>query len=388
MRIRCFFNAVMIITIFFFIFPVQGTGAEKPVKARWTLMFFISGGNNYDPYGDKSVARMKTIGSTSDVNVVVLQDHLTKKAQKLYIRKGSADILEEYEKIDTGDYKELVKFVKWAVENYPADRYMVSLWQPGGGLGGGCRPVHICVDNISGNGIAAVELGIALKQIKEFTGRKLDILGMDCNQAQKLENCYEVMDYVDYAVSSEEAVTPNGWPYDLILGGITKDPNMKPAVLASFIVNAYYRKYSAGNEIITQSAIDCSRLGAVREKLDAMADALIGKLGDKNVKTAIDKAARDVQTYCDESRCDIVDFCRRLNAGIRDEKINQAANEVIESVVSGPSKLVIENKTFGDQVKDSNGVTIYIPRHTPKDRYFKTAFGKTKWSDFIKKYGY
>jgi len=379
----------LILTTIFLIFPNFDARAETPRKARWTMIFFLSGDNIMEAYCEKDVTEMKKIGSTPEVNIVVLQDHERKPAQKLYIKKGSADILDEYKKIDTGDHKELVKFVKWAIEKYPADHYMIGLWQHGGmwhHRGGNLIPLRICYDDGSANNITASELGEALKQIKDFSGKNIDILGMDCNLSQTMENCYEVRELADFIVSSEENVPSNGWPYDLILEGITKNPHMKPDALAAFIVNAVHEKYSKGSESVTQSAIDCSKLNETVKKLDAMADVLIEKLEDEKIKAALNQGAASVHTYAVDDYCDLVHFCRLLKSGVKDEKIVKAAGEVIDSVTSGPLKLVIENKTSNESVKYSEGISIYLPKSRVSAKYGNNDFGKPRWTDFIKKY--
>ena len=95
---------------------VAGSVFAAESKAKWTFMVFLNGDNNLDTFGDKDMVEMKKIGSSADVNIVVLQDHVSKPAQKLYVKKGGVDVLETIGKIDTGDYKEMVKFVKWASE--------------------------------------------------------------------------------------------------------------------------------------------------------------------------------------------------------------------------------------------------------------------------------
>jgi len=360
---------------------------EAPKMAKWNFLVFLNGDNNLDTYGDKDVAEMKQIGSSADVNILVLQDHRTKPAQKLLVKKGSVQVLETVGKIDTGDYKELVKFVKWAHENYPAEKYLVDIWNHGAGWKRNRGPVKgISYDDGSGNHITTPQLGEAMKQIKAIIGHNVDVLGMDACLMQMVEVGYEVKDSVDFIAASEETEPGNGWPYQLVVGPLVKKPTMEASELASVTVQAYKQEYSAGSESTTQSAVDCSKFDGVIAKLDVLAKELTAKLGDAKVKAGLDKAANDVQVYAYDDNCDLVHLCKLINENIKDEKINKAATELIAVVVSAPSKLVTANVFTGTATKDSTGIAIYLPKSSVASNYKTIALGKTLWATFINAY--
>ncbi len=361
---------------------------DTKAKAKWTFIVFLNGDNDLDPFGEKDLTEMKKVGSTPDVNIVVLQDRFKKPARKLIVNKGAVQVLEEVGEIDMGDYKELVKCVKWAHEKYPAEKYLVDIWNHGAGWKKSrAKQVFkgISYDDQSGNHITTPQLGEAMKQIKGVIGHNVDVLGMDACLMQMMEVGYEVRDAVNYIAASEETEPGNGWPYDLILGPLVKNPGMSASELAVLTVQAYKQGYSSNkNENTTQSAVDCSKFDAVCAKLDNFANAMLAKLSDAKVKAGLKKAASAVQVYAYDDNCDLGHFCQLVNANVKDDAINKAASELLAVLVSVPSKLVLANSITGPGgVKDSTGLAIYLPKSSVAPNYKTIMLGKTAWANFI-----
>ncbi len=357
-------------------------------KAQWTFMVFLNGDNDLDPFGEKDLIEMKKVGSTSDVNIIVLQDRFKKPARKLIVNKGEVKVIEEIGEIDMGDYKELVKFVKWAHEKYPAQKYLVDLWNHGSGWKKSQREKifkGISYDEQSGNHITTPQLGIAMKQIKSIIGRNVDVLGMDACLMQMMEVGYEVRDSVNYIAASEETEPGNGWPYHLVLAPLVKNPDMSGADLAILTVQAYKKGYANNHdENTTQSAVDCSKFDAVCARLETFANAMTAKLGDAKIKAGLKKAANEVQIYAYDDNCDLGHFCQLVNTHVKDDAINKAATELLAVLLSAPSKLVLANSITGPGgVKDSTGLAIYLPKQSIAPNYKSIMLGKTSWASFI-----
>ena len=158
-----------------------------------------------------------------------------------------------------GDPQTIVDFVTWSVTNYPAEHYALILWDHGGGIDGVCWDEDNGDDNIN-----IFELRNALNTIYTDLGIKLDILGFDACLMGMIEIAYQVRDYVDYVVFSEEVIYEYGWPYSEILEDLVNNPDMSPAEFAKVIVDRYVESYNNGSNGIsydaTMSAINISAL--------------------------------------------------------------------------------------------------------------------------------
>jgi len=390
-RINLAVALCLILAVCFCAFPAMA--AEKAQKAKWTFMVYLNSDNELDGYADweiGDVAEMKRIGSSPDVNIVVFHDRKGVGAMKLFIKKGEVQILEKLGKVDSGDYRELIKFGQWAVANYPAEHYVMDIWDHGTGWSKKAKKSSrgISYDYDSGNNMDTPQLGEAMKQIALAAGQNIDIFGMDACNMQMIEVAYEVKDCVNYIVASEESEPANGWAYNLLLKPLVENPAVAPVDFAKIMVDSYYQSYCHSYRPVTLSALDCSKLDALREKIDALAVALIEKMDSSEVPLTIKKAfaAENVMHY-DTDICDLVHFCQYLNANITDAKINQAADELIMMAVSSPSKAVICNIHLQDYEENSNGISIYLPSYSFMSlSYKKIKFGSTMWTKFIEAY--
>ena len=117
----------------------KGNGAEhrSTGKAKWTFMVYMAGDNNLDGAALRDIAEMTKAGSTKDVHVLVQLDRLEdQKTRRFRISQGGGfkgDCIESFGDTNTGDPQILYSFVKWAADNYPADRYGLILWNHGSG---------------------------------------------------------------------------------------------------------------------------------------------------------------------------------------------------------------------------------------------------------------
>ena len=106
-------------------------------KAKWTVMVYMAGDNNLDGAVLRDIAEMAKVGSTRDVNVLVQLDRIEDKLTRRFrITEGSGfkkDCIESFGDTNTGDPQILYDFVRWAVDNYPADRHCLILWNHGSG---------------------------------------------------------------------------------------------------------------------------------------------------------------------------------------------------------------------------------------------------------------
>jgi Clostripain family len=81
---------------------------------------------------------MKKIGSTNALNVVAQFDRRAASHQthRYFLRKGGnleSDVVDNLGETNAGDPGVLTDFIVWSVKNYPAARYMLVIWNHGGG---------------------------------------------------------------------------------------------------------------------------------------------------------------------------------------------------------------------------------------------------------------
>ena len=146
------------------------------------------------------------------------------------------------------DGQTLVDFVTWAIQTYPADKYVLILSDHGMGWPGGWSDptasgqgsrnfplIHVLGDQLYLN-----ELDAALGEIRSQTGMdKFELIGMDACLMGQLEVLTALAPHARYAVISEETEPSLGWAYTSFLGDLQANPDMSGAELSSSIVESY-----------------------------------------------------------------------------------------------------------------------------------------------------
>ncbi len=397
--------------------------ANAAPKKAWTFMVYMAGDNNLEPDGLKDLKEMKKVGSTKDVNVVAQFDRSTGHTSKrYYLRKGGkvdADAVASVGKVNTGDPKRLTDFIKWGVKSYPAEHYIIVLWNHGQGwddtdiyaserhrslrrlASGATRhalfhtPVKrtlrqamidpearaILLDDDAKDFLDNVEIKKVLADTRKLLKKKLDILGMDACLMSMVEVAYQIHESAEFTVGSEETEPLEGWPYDGILAELAKNPALTAQELSTLIVSRYLASYS--NDAVTQSACNLSKAEALATAVGALARVLKGGLSDNSIRQSILAARTRVQEYEVTDNIDLADLCLLLAHALPGSEIAQRSQDVVDAV----SGYVAANACKGSSLKGSHGVAIYFPKDAVSPLYGSLDFSReTGWEDFLKTY--
>ena len=101
--------------------------------AQWTWLVYMAGDNNLEGAGRDDLAEMKQVGSTADVNVIVQFDTEENKTTRYRVEKNKLKAVQQMPGVDCGDPKVLTQFIQWGFKNYPAQHYLLDVWNHGGG---------------------------------------------------------------------------------------------------------------------------------------------------------------------------------------------------------------------------------------------------------------
>ncbi|MCR9260448.1 MAG: clostripain-related cysteine peptidase [Pseudomonadaceae bacterium] len=255
--------------------------------AEWTLMVYIAGDNDLEGPALVDLDEMEAGLPETGVNVIVLIDRSKDYSEELgdwhdtrilQIQpnkdRGTVDLRElvRIGEVNTGDPQTLTDFMKYSMNNFPARRFGLVMWNHGGGW------QAMASDDDLGNGdghdsLTTVELSQALSQALP-PGKKLDLIGFDMCLMAQLEVAYEMAPFADFMVASQAIEPGYGWPYHVLLPEFG-NVNSTPRALASNIVQRYGAYAENENELIaTQSAIDLGQIPRVVKNLDALSSNL------------------------------------------------------------------------------------------------------------------
>jgi hypothetical protein len=394
-------------------------------KKPWTVMVYMAGDNNLDPEGVQDLKEMKKVGSTDKFNIIAQFDRaMGHVARRYFLRKGgivTGDAVGSLGAVNTGDPKSLFDFIQWGVNTYPADHYLLVLWNHGQGWDdtdifaderyrslrrlstGSLRhalfhsPVRRTMEKAKGDLIARAiliddnakdfldnhEMKKVLADTANLLNKKLDIFGMDACLMSMAEVGYQIRESADYTVGSEQTEPGAGWPYHTILRALAKNPAMTPRDLSLLVVEKYLASYT-DTDGVTFSACDLSKADGLATAVAGLAGAMKASLGDGAARQRILAVRNQVQFYEVPDNIDLVDFCTLLIKAKAGSAIVKACQEVIKAVQNG---YVIRQGYKGDDVKNSHGVAIYFPTQVISPLYAGLDFSKkTGWDEFLKAY--
>lgn len=387
------FSAVFFLAITLAL-PQHATAKPKPrSKKNWTILVYLNGHNNLDRFGAMDINEMEKVGSTQDVNVVVQWASgetatKAKTTKRLYVVKDtnttavtSSVVQDMGTKVDMGDYNNLVSFAKWGISKYPANKYMVVVWNHGSGWRkrGAVTTKDISFDDLSGKFITTKQLGTAMSQISQTLGRKVDVYGSDACLMSMIEVATEMKDSVGVMVGSQELEPGYGWPYDKFLAKI--NGTTTAAELAGALTSEYLKSYtngSQGNSDVTLSAVDLSATDGLNSAIAGLGKAIQGLSGAE--LNLVEKAGQDSLYF------DNYDFFEGIGNDFRDlddylnqlESQNVISASVLDAVRSAQKKFVINNAVSTKYLK-AKGISIWIPAKKEYDK-FLTKYKTLKFS--------
>ncbi len=246
-----------------------------PPTPQWTIMVYMTADNDLEPFSLSDLTEMSAVGSSSDVNIVVqidrspeyssdavvnLPDFTTTK--RILVQKDNLQELSDLGELNMGDTNTLKDFISWTLQNYPAQKYALVIWDHGLSWQGAGQ------DETNNDGLTLSEISTALKDINQW----FNLIGFDECLMGSIEVAYEMSFYGNVLVASEETEPGVGWNYDAILTELSQSPEMNEYELAQLIVNAY--KQGVAEEVpeqlfeTTLAAIDLTRIDMVLDSLN------------------------------------------------------------------------------------------------------------------------
>ncbi len=216
---------------------LKGNGRDQV-----TVMVYMNGSNLETDYGSATadISEMVEADLNDKVNVIIQTmgtmkwqdfDIASDHTQRYLIENHNLVLVDDsLEQEDCTDPKTLSDFIIWSEENYPADRYILILWNHGGGS----------VEGFGYNQWGRYSDSLTLDEMQtalEDSGVVFDFIGMDSCIMSSIEICYALYDYCDYMILSEDFESSLGWYYKGWMTELAKNTSIDTVSLAKIIVD-------------------------------------------------------------------------------------------------------------------------------------------------------
>jgi len=367
-------------------------------RAKWTVMVYISGDNNLEPYVVSDIeTELAPTGSTGDVQVVALADRAPGYDTSAGDWTGTllfhvddvngqdmkaipANAVANWGERDLGDKQTLIDFVTWTKANYPADHYALYFW----GHGWNWHPGYVMLDETvdQTDNDPTLEDTFDMQEVKAalpFIGF-IDMVGFDgCNMAS-IEVQMLWHGHATAVSHSQEWVGGEGVQYDLVLAQLAANPNMTPDQVAIATTQS-----ASSDKTWSAVAVD-SRFDALLSAVNQWSAALKVGLGANRKK--YDQAFTATRSFWQAPMDkDLYDMAYEINRLVSDQNIRTKGQAVMNAVNS-----VVLSERHVNAYADVHGITIYhISKATEKDSdytYYRTLdFAlQTGWDEFLDVY--
>lgn len=379
--------------------PDTDTVHDFHLRLKWTIMAYVDASNDLEQYAMLNINQMEMLPDSDQVKIVVLMqrmtgydasngnwvdarrfvihhdnDTATMSSSLLPSEGGQAELMG---RLDMGSPATVKAFTAWAQTNYPADHYLLNLWDHGSGW----RPVNraarsllgrgILFDDLHGTSVSTPQLGDALT-----TPQGLDIVSMDCSLMQMAEVVYQLRRAAPIVCGSEESPPGEGYPYDLIYKQVFATPDLTPEDFARQIVAQYVGEVGTRAHT-TQSAFRTAQWPAVLAAVQSYSSLLRAKAATYSGTLATVRAATQGYgsgyTLYDGYR-DLVDFVDRVATATNDAQL-RTAGEAVKTALN--NALLAEAHSGTDQT-NSHGLSVFVPGQSDW-RLLRGAYVQTEW---------
>lgn len=417
--------------------PAAAAASVTPGQT-WTIMLYQDADDKVleqDIFIDFNEA--EKVGSSDRVNIVAQLDRYVggfsgdgnwSDTRRFYLQQD--DDLERinspYESIGEADMSNpqtLVNFITWAVEKYPADKYVLIMSDHGMGWPGGWTDpeppggpqINVPIARAIGSAMYLSEIDQALATARQQTGiDAFELVGMDACLMAHMEVFAALAPHARFATASQEVEPAVGWAYASFLDELVKNPDVTGRELGQWIVDSYIvgdqrvidpnaRAQFVGRggisaqqlasqleQNITISTVDLSQMPAAMEGLNRFSLALQG-----TDQRAVAKARNYAQSFTSvfgsnvaPSYIDLAHFSALL--------VKETGDQDLRSVVAdmfGTFQNMVVAERNGPKAPGATGLSIYFPNsqlygsaaagpasYVPVSERFA---GVSLWDDFL-----
>ena len=284
-----------------------------------------------------------------------------KSVGRYVIENGKVTLVESLDDtVSMSQEKELEEFLNWAKENYPADRYMLVLWDHGGGLGSGYGQddLNKREDNRYGT-LMVNEIEEAIKQ----SGMKFDLIGFDACLMQNVETAKVLEPYADYYLASEETESGYGWYYTSAFGMLAKDPTISTEDFGRELISIFdvYNTTLRNGKPQPETTLSLIDLTRIRPAFDKLAELYMREnmaiKADPADYTDISLAARKSYIFDNQEQIDLIDYLSLLDGSDYDDTI--CSPEELNKIINYfKAAIVYRNAVSNDGI---NGLALTFP---------------------------
>ena len=319
---------------------------------------------------------LKISGQPDDVNVVIETGGAKSWAstygisstylERYHIKNKSLVRDDQLTYASMGLSSTLQSFIEYGLNNYPADRVGLVLWNHGGGMRGVCYDEKKNDDVLKNSEIRSAVSG-ALSNCG-MSGQKLEWVGYDACLMQVQDIAETNSQYFNYMIASEESEAGYGWDYDTWFDDLyakKTTTTILKAIVDGFIADNGGASSSKGDQ--TLSYLNLAYAAAYKTAWENMAAQLNSKVTTSNKSSFNSAITANVKHYADSDydyfcTFDAWDFVDKLanNSAFSSFRIDSSYTTAVKTAHANLVAYNLAQKGAGV----SKGLCMYWPNST------------------------
>ena len=356
-------------------FAVGGVVPSKTTSiADYTVLIYMVGSDLESEYylGTDDLDEMVFGNPTDSINVIVesggsfaepddyrLIDFTTVK--RLQIKDYEINELYDLGEKNMGLPSTLSDFLVWGVQSYPAEKYVLVLWNHGSGINGYGN------DDVSNDHLTLDELETALDSAQNIHNEIFDVIGFDACLMATIEVANVVKNHAKFLVASEELEVGYGWKYDEIISSLNSNPQQTGDELGVVIADSFFADTKAMSipgqdlsKLTTLSVVDLSKIPALNDSINTLTTKIENNISNQDMPK-FSVSLRDTERYGimskgeDSGHMDIRHFTDNISEFL--PQFSDEADKVKQDVDDA-----VVYKVNGDARTQANGISIYMPK--------------------------
>lgn len=399
-----FFTIIVLFTLLVTLTGSVSAAGPAP-RAKWTVMVYISGDNELEPYVISDIeTELAPTGSTPNVQVVALADrgpgastgpddwktteffHVTKNMKAVLANADPDWDAQHADELDMASPQTLIDFVTWSKTYYPADHYALIFW----GHGWAWRPGWVMKDDTTAlNNPDNFSLDYPEEKAAIPSLGFIDVVGYDGCSMASIEIFNLWRGHATAVTGSQEWVGAEGLQYDLVLAHLAANSGWTADQLA-----IDFAKTATADKTWSAVAVD-SRFTALFNAVNEWSTALNNGLA--KYRKQYDQAFTATRSFWQSpTDKDLYDMAYELKNKVSDTTIKTKS----QAVMSAFSTTVLFER-HANAYADTHGITIYhISKAAQKDSdylYYRDYLNpnpivvldfaqQTGWDEFLDAY--
>lgn len=278
-------NVISLLLALVMLVSLTACGGDTPASdetdaadGTWAVYWYLCGSDleSGGGFATSDLSELMEVELPEEVNVViqtggssVWQNDLVdaEKLQRWVYSSEGLSLVDEQPSASMGAEDTLEDFLRFAKENYPAQRTAVVFWNHGGGSVSGASFDEL----YDYDSLTLDEMYEAFTNVwtPSADRQPLELVGFDTCLMATVDVANTFSDIARYLVVSEETEPANGWYYSQWVGALAQKPTMDGAALGKIICDAYYSGCEAvgTQDNTTLSLTDLSKVGPLLGRL-------------------------------------------------------------------------------------------------------------------------